>query len=99
MRALLARFATATARGARLARPLESAEQWGARVLGRQASRWLLGPTVQGIHAADPARLSASLAFGAPKGFFVVGNYVAGIGLPMLLEQAAGVATRVREMR
>jgi oxygen-dependent protoporphyrinogen oxidase len=62
--ALLARFATATARGARLPRPLESAEQWGARVLGRQASRWLLGPTVQGIYAADPARLSASLAFG-----------------------------------
>jgi len=28
----------------------------------------------------------------------VVGNYVAGIGLPRLLEQAAGVATRVREM-
>jgi oxygen-dependent protoporphyrinogen oxidase len=32
-----------------------------------------------------------------PKGLFVVGNYVAGIGLPMLLEQAAAVAARVRE--
>ena len=33
-----------------------------------------------------------------PKGVFLVGNYVAGIGVPMLLEQAAAVATRVREM-
>jgi oxygen-dependent protoporphyrinogen oxidase len=64
---LLARFATATARGARLPQPLESAEQWGERVLGRQASRWLLGPTVQGIYASDPARLSASLAFGTRR--------------------------------
>ena len=33
-----------------------------------------------------------------PKGVFIVGNYVGGIGVPMLLEQAAAVATRVREM-
>src|SRR5262249_32740522 len=31
-----------------------------------------------------------------PKGVFLVGNYVAGIGVPMLLEQAADVAARVR---
>ena len=36
--------------------------------------------------------------FDLPKGVFLVGNYVAGIGLPMVLEQAAAVATRVREM-
>ena len=36
--------------------------------------------------------------FDLPKGVFLVGNYVGGIGVPMLLEQAASVATRVREM-
>jgi len=36
--------------------------------------------------------------FDLPKGVFLVGNYVAGIGLSMLLEQAAAVAPRVREM-
>jgi len=33
-----------------------------------------------------------------PRGVFLVGNYVGGIGVPMLLEQAASTATRVREM-
>ena len=74
--ALLARFATATARGSRRPRPLETVEQWGARVLGRRATRWLVGPTLQGMYAGDPACLSASLVFGvqdlparpAPKG-------------------------------
>jgi oxygen-dependent protoporphyrinogen oxidase len=36
--------------------------------------------------------------FDLPTGVFLVGNYVGGIGVPMLLEQAAAVATRVREM-
>ena len=62
--ALLARYATATARGSRHPRPLETVEQWGARVLGRRATRWLVGPTLQGTYAGDPARLSASLVFG-----------------------------------
>jgi oxygen-dependent protoporphyrinogen oxidase len=62
---LVARFATATARGSRCPRPLETVEQWGARVLGHRASRWLLGPTLQGMYAGDIARLSASLVFGA----------------------------------
>jgi oxygen-dependent protoporphyrinogen oxidase len=62
---LAARFATATARGARRPRPLETVEQWGARVLGRRATRWLVSPTLQGMYAGDPARLSASLVFGA----------------------------------
>jgi oxygen-dependent protoporphyrinogen oxidase len=62
--ALAARFATATARGSRCPRPLETVEQWGARVLGHRATRWLLGPTLQGMYAGDPARLSASLVMG-----------------------------------
>jgi oxygen-dependent protoporphyrinogen oxidase len=74
--ALVARLATATARGARGPRPLETVEQWGARVLGRRATGWLLGPALQGRYAGDPACLSASLVFGtrerparrAPKG-------------------------------
>jgi oxygen-dependent protoporphyrinogen oxidase len=36
--------------------------------------------------------------FDLPKGVFLVGNYVGGIGVTMLLEQAATVARRVREM-
>ena len=52
--ALVARFATATVRGSRLPRPLETVEQWGARVLGRRATRWLLGPTLQGMIRRRP---------------------------------------------
>lgn len=65
--ALVARFATATARGSRHPRPLETVEQWGARVLGRRATRWLVGPALQGMYAGDPACLSASLLFGAER--------------------------------
>jgi oxygen-dependent protoporphyrinogen oxidase len=36
--------------------------------------------------------------FDLPKGVFLVGNYVGGIGVTMLLEQAADVATRVSKM-
>ena len=32
--------------------------------MGPRATRWLLGPTLQGIYAGDPACLSASLVFG-----------------------------------
>ena len=63
--ALAGRFATATARGSRRPRPLETVEQWGTRVMGSRATRWLLGPTLQGMYAGDPARLSASLVVGA----------------------------------
>jgi oxygen-dependent protoporphyrinogen oxidase len=35
--------------------------------------------------------------FDLPKGIFLVGNYVAGIGVSALLEQAAAVAARIRE--
>ena len=36
--------------------------------------------------------------FDLPNGVFLAGNYVGGIGVSMLLEQAAAVATRVREI-
>ena len=62
---LAARFATATARGSRRPRPLETVDEWGARVLGPRATRWLVGPTLQGMYAGDPAHLSASLVYGA----------------------------------
>jgi protoporphyrinogen/coproporphyrinogen III oxidase len=65
--ALLGRLATATTRGSRDPRPLETVEQWGARVLGSRATRWLVGPTLQGMYAGDPASLSASLVFGATQ--------------------------------
>lgn len=62
---LAARLAVATARGSRRPRPRETVDQWGARVLGRTATQWLVGPTLQSMYAGDPARLSASLLFGA----------------------------------
>jgi len=62
---LLARYATAAAKGSKSPRPLETVDQWGARVLGRPATRWMLGPTLQGMYAGDPACLSASLVLGA----------------------------------
>ena len=64
---LVARFVTATARGSRFPRPLETVEQWGARVLGPRATQWLVGPALHGRYAGDPARLSASLLFGRPE--------------------------------
>ena len=62
-----ARFAAATVRGLRHPRPLETVDEWGARVLGRRATRWLLAPTLLGMYAGDPACLSASLVFGSEK--------------------------------
>jgi oxygen-dependent protoporphyrinogen oxidase len=62
---LAGRFSLATLRGARRPRPRETVDDWGARVLGRRATRWLLGPTLQSMYAGDPAALSASLVLGA----------------------------------
>jgi protoporphyrinogen/coproporphyrinogen III oxidase len=98
--ALAARFATAAARGSRGPRPLETVDEWGARVMGRRATRWLLGPTLQGRYAGDPARLSASLLFGrqerparpAPKGV------VAPIGGMQQLIDALAQRLRTREV-
>lgn len=62
---LAGRLAVASVRGARHPRPCETVDDWGARVLGRRATRWLLGPTLQSMYAGDPAALSASLVLGA----------------------------------
>jgi len=59
-----ARYAISTVSGRRRPRPLETVETWGARVFGRRATPWLVGPYLQGRYAGDPARLSASLLFG-----------------------------------
>lgn len=63
---LLVKYATALARGSRSPRRLETVEDWGARVLGRAATRWLVGPILQGMYAGPPASLSASLVIGGP---------------------------------
>lgn len=44
--------------------PGETVAVWGARVLGRGATEYLLSPALSGIYAGDPDRLSASLIFG-----------------------------------
>ena len=98
--AVAARFATATARGSRFPRPLETVEQFGARVVGRRATRWLLGPTLQGIYAGDPACLSASLVCGGTQS---VGPARKGVvsparGMQQLIE-ALECRLRAREVR
>jgi oxygen-dependent protoporphyrinogen oxidase len=98
--ALAARFATATARGSRCPRPLETVEEWGARVLGRRATRWLLGPTLQGMYAGDPACLSASLVCGATQSVGPVrkGVVAPARGMQQLIE-ALERRLRTREVR
>ncbi|HEV2904020.1 MAG TPA: FAD-dependent oxidoreductase, partial [Pyrinomonadaceae bacterium] len=44
--------------------PFETIANWGARVLGKGATEFLLSPALSGIYAGDPNRLSASLIFG-----------------------------------
>jgi oxygen-dependent protoporphyrinogen oxidase len=62
---MLALSGRVTASATRLRpRPLESIPDWGARVLGRGATDYLLIPALGGIYAADPNQLSASLIFG-----------------------------------
>jgi len=45
-------------------RPRESVLDWGRRALGEEATRFLLCPTLSGVYAGDPARLSATLTVG-----------------------------------
>jgi oxygen-dependent protoporphyrinogen oxidase len=45
-------------------RPFETSAGWGARVLGKGVTEFLLSPALGGIYAGDPNRLSASLIFG-----------------------------------
>ena len=90
--ALGARYAISTVSGRRRPRPLETVEAWGARVFGRRATPWLLGPYLQGRYAGDPARLSASLLFGqrdraarvAPQGIVSPAN-----GMQQLIDALA----------
>ena len=98
--ALVARFATATARGSRRPRPLETVEQWGARVLGRRATPWLLGPFLQGRYAGDPASLSASLLFGTrePSARAARKGVVAPVGGMQQLIDAMACRLRTRDV-
>lgn len=52
-------------------REFESAREWATRVLGKEASQYLVEAFLQGIYAGDAERMSASLLFGrffeAPK--------------------------------
>ncbi len=65
-----ARFGLAWARRQVRPRGAETVECWGARVLGRAATTWLLAPALQGIYASPPGILSASALFGQgrPRG-------------------------------
>jgi len=45
-------------------RPFETISNWGARVLGKGATDYLLAPALGGIYAGDPNEMSASLIFG-----------------------------------
>lgn len=45
----------------------ESMTQWGERVVGRAATRWLLEPAMQGIYAAPASELSAAVIFGGRR--------------------------------
>jgi oxygen-dependent protoporphyrinogen oxidase len=42
----------------------ETIDRWANRVLGKSASRYIVGAALQGIYAGDPKQLSASLIFG-----------------------------------
>ena len=42
----------------------ETVSNWADRVLGEEASRYLVSAALQGIYAGDPSRMSASLIFG-----------------------------------
>lgn len=58
------RVATAAVSRGLSPRPEETIEEWGTRVLGRHAARFVLGTALQGIYAGDPATLSANLILG-----------------------------------
>ncbi len=45
----------------------ESVADWGDRVLGRAATRWLLEPALQGIYGAAADRLAARAVFGSRR--------------------------------
>jgi protoporphyrinogen/coproporphyrinogen III oxidase len=45
----------------------ETVAAWGARVLGRSATTWLIAPVLQGIYASPPDALSAFAIFGRKR--------------------------------
>jgi len=67
----------------------ESIDAWASRVLGVNASRYIVGAALQGIYAGDPGRLSASLIFGKkekpPKGL-VKGLVAPPLGMGQLVD-------------
>jgi protoporphyrinogen oxidase len=62
-----ARFGSAWVRRQIRPRQTETVADWGARVLGRSATGWLLAPALQGIYAAPPSELSAAALFGKSR--------------------------------
>ncbi len=64
---LAGRLSVATLTRSRAASNGESMAAWGTRVIGTAATRWLLGPALQGIYAAAPDRLSARVVLAARR--------------------------------
>jgi oxygen-dependent protoporphyrinogen oxidase len=48
--------------------PVESVADWSERVYGPDATRWLIGPALQGIYGAPPDRLAACAIAGLGAG-------------------------------
>lgn len=61
---LAAHAAGAWARRDMRARPNETVDEWGRRVLGRAGTEWLIAPVLQGIYASPPSALSAEAVLG-----------------------------------
>ena len=57
----------ATVSGRRTPRADESVRTWSDRALGSAATRWLVGPALQGIYAAAPENLSAAIVIGGRR--------------------------------
>jgi oxygen-dependent protoporphyrinogen oxidase len=62
--ALPVRFGSLSRAAALAPKPRETVADWGERVLGPEATRFLLAPALSGIYASGPADLSASLTVG-----------------------------------
>jgi protoporphyrinogen/coproporphyrinogen III oxidase len=65
--ALAVHLAGATMTKRRAPRPAETVRAWSNRALGSAATRWLVGPALQGIYAAAPEELSAPLVIGGHR--------------------------------
>jgi oxygen-dependent protoporphyrinogen oxidase len=65
--AMAARLGVTALRRGFGARPRETVADWGHRVVGRAATKWLLEPAMQGVYAAPGRALSAEAVFGGRK--------------------------------